>query len=113
MQKKDNAPNNQLKKNRKMEDKKKGSEGGVRHAPPSLARVEDGGARGNAILAVLILEAVVVVTLDVLEKIRALQRRHRAVDLIVGPDERRHDNVARGEGHGGWWSGRACRLPPS
>jgi hypothetical protein len=25
MQKKDNAPNNQLKKNRKMEDKKKGS----------------------------------------------------------------------------------------
>jgi hypothetical protein len=34
-------------------------EGGVRHAPPSLARVEDGGAQGNAILNVLVLEAVV------------------------------------------------------
>jgi hypothetical protein len=78
-----------------------------------LARAEDGGARGDAILAVLVLEAVVVVALDVLEKIRALRRRHRAVDLVVGPNERRHDDVAREEGYGGWWSGRACRLPPS
>ena len=75
-------------------------EGGVRHAPPSLARAEDGGARGDAILAVLVLEAVVVVTLDVLEKIRAVRRRHRAVDLVVGPNEQRHDDVARGEGYG-------------
>ena len=36
-----------------------------------LARAEDGGARGNAIHAVLVLEAVVVVALDVLEKFRA------------------------------------------
>jgi len=36
-----------------------------------LARAEDGGARGDAILAVLILEAVVVVALDVLKKFRA------------------------------------------
>ncbi len=47
-------------------------EGGVRHAPPpSLARAEDGGARGDAILAILVLEAVVVVALDVLKKFRA------------------------------------------
>ena len=39
--------------------------------------------------------------LTVLEKIRALRRHHRAVVLVVGPDERRHDDVARGEGHGG------------
>ena len=31
--------------------------------PPSLARAEDGGARGDAILAVLVLEAVVVVAI--------------------------------------------------
>jgi hypothetical protein len=37
--------------------------------PPSLARAEDGGARFNAILAILVLEAVVVVAFDVLEKI--------------------------------------------
>ncbi len=88
-------------------------EGGARHAPPKLARAEDGGARGNAILAVLVFEAVVVVALDVLKKFLALRRWHRAVHLVVGPEERRHDDVARGEGHGGWWSGRACRLPPS
>jgi hypothetical protein len=88
-------------------------EGSVHHAPPKLARAEDGGARGDAILAVLVLEAVVVVALDVLKKFLALRRRHRAVHLVVGPDERRHDDVARGEGHGGWWSGRACCLPPS
>ena len=81
--------------------------------PPSLARAEDSGARGDAILTVLVLEAVVVVAIDVLEKIRALRRRHRAIVLVVGPDERRHDDIARGEGHGGWWSGRACHLPPS
>ncbi len=81
--------------------------------PPKLVRAEDGGARGDAILAVLVLEAIVVVALDVLKKIQALRRRHCAVDLVVGPDERRHDNDARGEGHGGWWSGRACCLPPS
>ena len=39
--------------------------------PPSLLRAEYGEARGNAILAVLVLEAVVVVALDVLEKFRA------------------------------------------
>jgi len=33
-----------------------------------LLRAEDGGARGDAILAALVLEAVVVVALDVLEK---------------------------------------------
>ena len=71
----------------------------VHHAPPSLARAEDGGARGDAILAVLVLEAVLVITLDVLEKFRALRRRHRAVVLFIGPDEQRHDAVARGEGH--------------
>ena len=65
-----------------------------------MARAEDGGARGDAILAVLVLEAVVVVALDVLKKIPSLRRRHRAVVLVVGPDERRHDDVARGEGHG-------------
>ena len=81
--------------------------------PPSLVRAEDGRALGDAILAVLVLEAVVVVALDVLEKFQALQRRHCAVVLVVGPYERRHDDVTRGEGHGGWWSGRACRLPPS
>ena len=76
--------------------------------PPSLARAEDGGARGDAILAVLVLEAVVVVAIvNVLERFQSLRRRHRAVVLVVGPDERRHDDVARGEGHGGWWSGRA------
>jgi hypothetical protein len=81
--------------------------------PPSLVRAEDCGARGDAILAVLVLEAVVVVALDVLEKFRALRRHHRAFVIVVGPDERRHGDVARGEeGHGGWWSGRACRLPP-
>ena len=48
------------------------------------------------ILAVLVLEAVVAVALDVLEKFRALRRRHRAVVLVVGPNERRHDDVARG-----------------
>jgi hypothetical protein len=67
-----------------------------------LARAEDGGARGDAILAVLVLEAIEVVAIvNVLEKIRALRRHHRAVVLVVGPDERRHDDVARGEGHGG------------
>jgi len=64
-----------------------------------LARAEDGGARGDAILAVLVLEAIIVVALDVLEKFRALRRRHRVVVLVIGPDERRHDDVARGEGH--------------
>jgi len=67
--------------------------------PPSLARAEDGSARGDAILAVLVLEAVLVIALDVLEKFRALRRRHRAVVLFIGLDERRHDAVARGEGH--------------
>ena len=80
--------------------------------PPSLVRAEDGGVRGDAILVVLVLEAAVVVALDVLEKFRALRQHHRAVVIVVGPDERRHGDVARGEGHGGWWSGRACRLPP-
>jgi hypothetical protein len=51
--------------------------------PPSLARAEDGGARGDAILTVLVLEAVVVVALDVLEKFRALRRRHRAVVIVL------------------------------
>ena len=90
-------------------------EGGVRHAPPpSLARAEDGGARGNAILAVLVLEAAVVVAnVNVLKKIRALHQRHRAVVLVIGPDERRQKDVARGEGHGGWWLGRAYCLSPS
>ena len=36
-----------------------------------MARAEDGGARGDVIIAVLVLEAVVVVALDVLEKFRA------------------------------------------
>jgi hypothetical protein len=50
-----------------------------------LARAEDGGARGDAILAVLVLEAVVVVAIvNVLEKIRALRRRHRA-DVLSAP----------------------------
>ena len=75
--------------------------------PPSLARAEDSGARGNVILAVLVLEAIVVVALDVLEKFQALRQRHRALVIAVGPDELRHGDVARGEGHGGWWSGRA------
>ncbi len=52
---------------------------------PCNAVSEDGGDRGDAILAVLVLEAVVVVALDVLEKFRALRRCHRAVVLIVGP----------------------------
>ena len=72
--------------------------------------MEDGGARGDAILAVLILEVAVVVALEVLKKFRALQRRHRAVVLVVGPNERRHDDIARGEGHGGWWSGIGAAL---
>ena len=80
--------------------------------PPSLERAEDGRARGDAILAVLVLEAVVVVVLDVLEKFQALRRHHRAIVIVVGPDERHHGNVARGEGHDGWWLGRACHLPP-
>jgi len=81
--------------------------------PPSLARAEDSGARGNVILAILVLEAVVVVALDVLEKFQALRQRHRALVIVVGPDKLRHGDVARGEGHGGWWSGRVCCLPPS
>jgi len=64
-----------------------------------LARAEDGGARGDAILTILVLEAVVVVTLDILEKFQALRRCYRAVVLVVGHKERCHDNVARGEGH--------------
>ena len=52
-----------------------------------MARAEDGGARGDAILAVLVLEAVVVVALDVLEKFRSLWRRHRTVVLVVVPNE--------------------------
>ena len=67
--------------------------------PPSLARAVDGGARSDVILAVLVLETVIVVALDILEKFPALRRRHHAVVLVVGPDERRHDDVARGEGH--------------
>ncbi len=69
---------------------------------PRLAVSEDGGARGDAILAVLVLEAVVLVALDVLEECRALQRRRRAVVVVVGPDKRCCDDVARGGGHGGW-----------
>ncbi len=43
--------------------------------PPSLARAEDGRARGDAILAVLVLEAVIVVAIvNILEKIQALRR---------------------------------------
>ena len=38
------------------------------------------------ILAVLVLEAIVVVALDVLEKFRALQRHHRAIVLVVCPE---------------------------
>jgi hypothetical protein len=58
--------------------------------PPSLARAEDGGAQGDAILAVLVLEAIIVVALNVLEKFRALRQRHHAVILVVIPDEQRH-----------------------
>jgi hypothetical protein len=81
-----------------------------------LARAEDGGARDDAILAVVVVVVVVVIVVaivHVLKKIRALRWRHHAVVLVVGPDERRHDNVARGEGHGGWWSGGACPFSPS
>ena len=67
--------------------------------PPKFGK--GGGLRspGDAILTVLILEAVIVVALDVLEKFRALWRHHRAIILIVGPNKWHHDNVARGEGH--------------
>jgi hypothetical protein len=66
-----------------------------------LARAEDGRARGDVILAILVLEAVVVVAnVNVLEKLQALWWRHCAVILVVGPDKQRYNDVARGEGHG-------------
>jgi hypothetical protein len=86
-------------------------EGSVRHPscpPPSLARAEDGGAWGDAILAFLVLEAVIVVDIvNFLEKFRALRRRHRDVVLVFGPDERRNDDITR-EGKDMAGGGRGC-----
>ena len=61
--------------------------------PPSLARAEDGGARGDAILVVLLFEAIIVVALDILEKFRAL-RRHLTAASPEGKD-------MKGGGRGG------------
>ncbi len=77
---------------------------------PCLAIGEDGGARGNAILAVPFLEAVVVIALNVLEECVALRWHCRAILVVLSPDERRCNDVARGGGRGRWWAGRArCR----
>ena len=81
--------------------------GGVRHAPPpSLARAEDSGARGDVILAVLVLEAIVVVTLNVLEKFQALRRCHRALVIVVDPTNDVTAMLPEGKDMaGGGWGG--------
>ena len=81
--------------------------GGVRHAPPpSLARAEDSGARGDVILAVLVLEDIVVVTLNVLEKFQALRRCHRALVIVVDPTNDVTAMLPEGKDMaGGGWGG--------